>query len=309
MAGADTEHFMHGSLGWRVRLAAAFGVVYLVWGSTYLAIRVGVVHLPPALFAGVRFVIAGLVLGLYARLSGQAFPEGMREWRTIALAGVLMLVGANGLVVWGEQWVPSNQAALIVATSALWIAGLGTLGAQGHPLSRQSKVGLAIGFGGVAALLLSRQGYSLDHLWGQLAILLSTLFWSSGSIYVKRRKPTTPPLMTAALQMGIAGLVLCTLGIAAGELPRWVWEPSALYALGYLIVFGSMLAYGAYMWLLHQVRPALLGTYAYVNPAVAVLLGWWILGETLSPVQLIGMAVILLGVLLVSTADLERSFR
>ncbi|MEK9133905.1 MAG: EamA family transporter, partial [Pseudomonadota bacterium] len=139
---------------WRWKVIIAFTAVYIIWGSTYLAIRVGVQQLPPALFAGARFVIAGILLALYARLSGQKFPVHLREWRTIAITALFMLVGANGLVVWGEQWVPSNQAALIVATTALWLAGFGTLGSHGQKLGPRTVLGLAVGFFGAAMLLL-----------------------------------------------------------------------------------------------------------------------------------------------------------
>lgn len=292
---------MHHDARWRLNVAVAFAAVYLIWGSTYLAIRIGVQELPPALFAGARFVTAGLLLALYARLSGQKFPRAGREWRTIAVAAVFMLVGANGLVVWGEQWVASNQAALLVATTALWLAGFGTLGSQGQRLTRRTLLGLSIGFVGAATLLLPQDGFIFEHLGGQLAILTASLSWSAGSIYVKRWKPATPPLMSAAMQSLTAGLILGTLGLGLGEAERWVWTPNALLALAYLIVFGSCFAYAAYVWLLHTVSPAALGTYAYVNPVVAVILGWLILDESLSAVQIGGMVVILLGVVLVTS--------
>src|SRR3989344_4085766 len=156
---------------WRWKVIVAFAAVYIIWGSTYLAIRVGVQQLPPALFAGSRFVVAGILLALYARLSGQKFPTHLREWRTIAITALFMLVGANGLVVWGEQWVPSNQAALIVATTALWLPGLCTLGVHGQKLSPRTVLWLAVGFFGAAMLLLPVNGFTLDHLWAQLAVL------------------------------------------------------------------------------------------------------------------------------------------
>lgn len=287
---------------WRLKVAAAFAIVYLVWGSTYLAIRVGVAELPPALFAGARFLAAGLLLLAYARLTGQAWPAGGREWRTLAVVAVLLLVTANGLVVWGEQWVASNQAALIVATTALWIAGLGALGPSGEPLAGRAVAGLAIGLAGVAVLLDPPTAFGRDLFLGQLAILGASVSWASGSIYARRARPKTPPLMAAAWQSLIAGAVLTALGLALGEAPRWEWTSTGAAALLYLIVFGSCLAYAAYVWLLHEVTPAALGTYAYVNPAVAVVLGWWLLDERLDGRQLLGMAVILAGVVLVSTA-------
>lgn len=291
---------------WRLRVALAFTTVYFVWGSTYLAIRIGVESLPPALFAGARFLAAGLLLTIYARLARQTFPRSAREWRTVWVAAVLLLVGANGLVVWGEQWVPSNQAALLAASVALWLAGLGVLGRNGEPLSGQRRLGLVIGFAGVAVLVWPADGFSLDHFGAQLAILAAGLSWAAGSIYMKRARPTTPPLMSAAMQSLLAGVLLGSIGFAAGEAERWSWNREALLALAYLAVFGSCLAYAAYVWLLHEVSPAALGTYAYVNPAVAVVLGAWLLDETLNGAQLAGTAVILLGVILVSLPPIGR---
>ena len=287
---------------WRWKVIIAFAAVYIIWGSTYLAIRVGVQKLPVALFAGSRFIIAGTLLALYARWSGQKFPARLREWRTIAITALLMLVGANGLVVWGEQSVPSNQAALIVATTALWLAGFGTLGARGQKLSQSTVVGLAVGFFGAAMLLLPENGFALDHFWAQLAVLAACPLWAAGSMYAKHSQLSTPPLMVAGLQSLVAGVVFCGFGLSFGESARWSWSPDAMAALVYLIVFGSCFAYAAYVWLLHEVSPSALGTYAYINPLVAVALGWWVLGETLSVKQLVGTVVILLGVTLVSIA-------
>jgi drug/metabolite transporter (DMT)-like permease len=290
----------HHDRAWRWKVILAFAAVYIIWGSTYLAIRIGVQHLPPALFAGARFLVAGILLALYARLNGQKFPVHWREWRTITITALFMLVGANGLVVWGEQWVPSNQAALIVATTALWLAGFGTLGAQGQKLSLQTLIGLAVGFFGVALLLLPEKGFALNHFGAQLAILAASPLWAAGSMVAKRGRLTTPPLMVAALQSLVAGIVFCVFGFSAGEAVRWNNTPEALMALAYLIVFGSCLAYAAYIWLLHEVSPALLGTYAYINPLVAVTLGWLVLQETLNANQIAGTVVILIGVMLVS---------
>jgi len=291
---------------WRLRVILAFATVYFVWGSTYLAIRIGVHALPPALFAGARFLAAGLLLIVYARLANQAIPRTGREWRTVLVAAVLLLVGANGLVVWGEQWVPSNQAALLASSVALWLAGLGILGHDGNALSMQRLLGLVAGFAGVVVLMWPADGFAFDHFGAQLAILAAGLSWAAGSIYMKRAKPATPPLMSAAVQSLIAGLLLLALGMLDGETERWVWDREAMLALAYLVVFGSCLAYAAYVWLLHEVSPAALGTYAYINPAVAVVLGAWVLDETLSGMQLAGMVIILLGVILVSLPPLAR---
>ena len=189
---------MQHDAAWRWKVIVAFAAVYIMWCSTYLAFRIGVRQLPPALFAGVRFIFAGILLALYARLSGQKFPTHLREWRTIAITALFMLVGANGLVVWGEQWVPSNQAALIVATTALWLAGFGTLGTDGHRLEPRTVLGLAIGLFGVAMLMLPERGFSLEHFGAQLAVLAACPLWAAGSMVAKRSRLTTPPLSYAA---------------------------------------------------------------------------------------------------------------
>ena len=290
----------------RFKIVIAFLTLYLVWGSTYLAIRVGVHDMPPALFSAARFVISGLALGLYAHLRGEALPQSFAAWKVTVIMGILLLAGGNGLVVWGEQWVPSNQAALIVATTALWLGGLGTLGPQGQPLTRITLLGLMAGFAGVALLMFpDGEKFSFDHLGGQLGILLAAFLWSSGSIYGKRHPSGTPPMMSAALQMLAGGAVLTVIGLATGEVAHWQWTLKGTGALGYLIAFGT-LGFVAFTWLLHTVTPSQLGTYAYVNPAVAVVLGWWLLGETLTRTQLLGMTVILIGVILVTASSSRR---
>lgn len=286
-----------------VQIAAAFAIVYLVWGSTYLAIRVGVQHLPPWLFAGVRFLIAGALMLLYARARGARLPTTGRDWTSIAVTGLLMLVAGNGLVTWSEQWIESNQAALIVATSALWLAWIGTWGAHGERLNVLTLTGLGLGFGGVAVLVQSGLSLRTAPPLAYAALSLAPLTWAAGSVWSRRAPVSCPPVMTAALQMLLAGVVMTAAGLALGEAPRWVNEPRALAALAYLVLFGSCLAYGAYLWLVHEVPPARLGTYAYVNPAVAVVLGWWILDEHLNGTQVAGTVIILLGVLLVTWAS------
>jgi drug/metabolite transporter (DMT)-like permease len=291
---------VHPDPSWKLKAALAFAAVYIAWGSTYLVIRIGSTELPPALFAGFRFLLAALLLTVMARIAGQRIPRTPREWRESAIVGICMLATANGLVVWGERWVPSNQAALLVATAALWIAGFGTLGAKGHKLAPRTLVGLLVGFGGAIVLLLPTRGFSFDHFGGQLAILGSALAWSAGSIYAKRNHSNTALLAAAAVQSLIAGVFLTSIGLIAGEAARWTWSPTALWTIGYLAVLGSCVGYFGYIWLVHNVNPAALGTYAYVNPAVAVLLGWLFLDESLDAAQWIGMIIILIGVVLVS---------
>jgi drug/metabolite transporter (DMT)-like permease len=290
-----------------LQIVLAFAIVYLVWGSTYLAIRVGVAHLPPALFAGVRFLIAGAIMLAYARLRGGALPRTAVEWRNVAVTSLLMLVGANGLVTWAEQWIESNQAALLVATSALWLAGLGTLGPSGERVNLFTILGLLLGFGGVAVLVGNGLQMKSAPVLAYVGISISPLLWAAGTVWSRRYPVAGTPIMTAALQTLIAGLVMTALGLLLGEAQRWNWDAEAMAALAYLIVFGSCIAYAAFFWLVHEVPPARLGTYAYINPAVAVLLGWWILDEHLSATQVLGTVIILAGVVIVTFASRPRT--
>ncbi len=282
------------------KIALALLTVYVIWGSTYLAIRFGVAVTPPYLFASTRFVAAGLILLLYARATGLTLPTTRADWKVITITAVLLLVGANGLVTWSEQWVESNQAALMVATSALWMAGFGTLGARGERQSLLTWAGLLVGFLGVAVLVGEGLLHKSAPTGAYVALVISPIFWAAGSIYGRRNPQQCAPLMTAALQMLIAGVLMAGVGFATGEHERWRWTAQSWGAWAYLTVLGSCIAYGAYYWLVHNVTPALLGTYAYVNPAIAVLLGAWLGAEHLSGMQMIGTGVILGGVIAVT---------
>ncbi len=284
----------------RLALVSAFAVVYIVWGSTYLGIRIAVQDLPPGLLAGVRFILAGLTLGALALARGQAPPRSAGEWGTTAILAVAFIVLGNGVVTWAQQWVPSNQAALIIASSALFTAWFGTFGRRGVALSRATRLGLFAGLGGTALMVWPEGGSEGvpggDLLWPKAAIVLSTLAWSWGVMHSRNSQITMKPLMFAACQMLIGGGVLTLIGLANGELARWTWTLPGIGGLLYLTVFGSCLAYTTYMWLLNQTTPARLGTVAYVNPAIATLLGWWVVDERLTGLQLAGMAVILVSV-------------
>lgn len=279
----------------RVRIAIAFLTLYLVWGSTYLAIRIGVHHWPPASFAALRWLIAGAAFVLYARARGQRLPHTRREWQTLAVLGLLLIVGGNGLVVYAERDVPSNLAALIIATAALWIAALGAIGARGERVHRQAIFGLVAGFAGVALLMWPTGTASAASLRGQAVIALAAFLWATGTIFARRRQPTTPALMATGLQSLIGGSALIAWSLMRGEWSQLHTDATGLAALAYLTVFGSM-GFFAYNWLMHRTTPARLGTYAYVNPAIAVLLGWWLLDEALTARQLVGMAIIVAGV-------------
>jgi len=285
-----------------LQMTAAFAVVYLVWGSTYLAIRIAVQDVPPGLLAGLRFTAAGLILGGAALLRGMPVPTSWRAWRVMVVMGLALVVAGNGFVTWAEQWVPSNQAALIIASSAFWMAWFGTLGPRGTALTRTAKIGLAIGFTGVILLVWPQTTEAGGMLLPMVAILGSAVAWCGGTIYGRNANVNVAPLMFAGGQMLIGGLVLTAWGLSAGEADRIEWTASGVAGLLYLTIFGSCLAYGTFIWLIHHTTPARLGTIAYVNPAVATVLGWWILDERLAGSQFIGMLVILMGVIIVARA-------
>jgi drug/metabolite transporter (DMT)-like permease len=285
----------------RLQFILAFAIVYIVWGSTYLAIRIGVADLPPALLAGARNTSAAVVLMLIAWQRTGMAPWRSPDWKIAVPVGLAMIALANGFTTWGEDWVPSNQAALISVCSALFTAWFGTFGPRGHALSVRAKTGLAIGFVGALLLLMPGHGFSFQHLGAQLLILISTASWAGGAMWGRHKQPTTPPLMLASMQMLTGGVALLIVGFATGEASQWQWTFRGVGAVVYLAVFGSCLSYTTYIWLVRKVTPDKLSTIAYVNPLVAVILGWVVLGETLNGWQVGGMFVLLFGVLLINT--------
>lgn len=262
--------------------------------------KIGVANLAPATFAGVRFTLAGALLALFARMRGSAFPASALEWRRAVLMGLLTVFVSAGINNYAIQWVPSNQSALINTTSAFWIAGLATLGPRGHRLTTRAQLGLTIGFVGAALIVWPRDGFSLEAIGPQLAIVLACAAWALGTLYYRSVAPKTDPLMFTGLQMLTGGLMLLGFGAVTGGLGVWKWSWGGAGTILYLAIFSSCLSYSAYAWLMVNTTPDKLATYSYVNPAVAALLGWLLLGEHLTGTQLAGMLVILAGVALVT---------
>jgi drug/metabolite transporter (DMT)-like permease len=290
-----------------LRVALAFAIVYVVWGSTYLAIRIGVQGIPPATFAGSRFVAAGGLLLIIAALRGARWPASLMEWGRLSLTGVILLGAANGLVTWASQWVASNLAALVVASSALWLALIGAIGPTGDKVSAGRMFGLLTGFAGVALLLGTRPPEADVPPLAYVGLLLAPLFWAGGSIFARRHPAGCSPLVAIGIQMLAAGLVLSLIALIFERNIAFEVDMRAWLAWLYLLVFGSCIGYAAYIWLVHEVTPSSLGTFAYVNPMVAAVLGWWLLDERLSGSQIIGAMIILLGVILVSASARRRA--
>jgi drug/metabolite transporter (DMT)-like permease len=275
----------------------ALGTIYLVWGSSFLFTKLAVTNLPPALFSGIRFVTAGTLLAIISRVwSGSPYPRRGIEWRHVIITGFFMVFVSNGLNTWSMRYLASNQSALLNGTAAFWIAGLGVFGRRGHPLTRWAVVGLCIGFLGAALMLIPKEPLSTHSLLAQAGALTACFSWSLGTLYYRSIDTKLSSLMFMGMQMLMGGLMLLAVGIANGDAAHWAPNASGLAALIYLTFFSSCLAYTAYGWLSLNAAPALIGTYGYVNPAIAAFLGWQFLNEHLSGTQLVGMVVIIVGV-------------
>lgn len=272
---------------------AALLAVYLIWGSTYLAIRIALEGFPPFLMAGVRFILAGGALFVFLRGRGTPTPS-RRQWLGAAAIGGLLLLGGNGGVVFAEQTVASGLTALGVATVALWSAVFA--GLWGHWPRRLEWVGLVLGFGGVA--LLNLGGNLRASPAGSVALAVATVSWAFGSMW-SRHLDLPSGLMAAAAEMLAGGAMLLLASAVVGESRPVLHSTRPLWALAYLVVFGSWLGFSAYVFLLRRVRPAVATSYAYVNPVIAVLLGVSFAGETIATNEWLAMPVILAGVALV----------
>ncbi len=290
----------------RLRVWAALGAIYLIWGSTYLGIRFAIETMPPFLMAAVRFLIAGALLYAIRRLMGDRRP--MRdEWRSSAIVGLFLLTGGNGCVVFAEQWVPSGLTALIIGTTPLWIVLLDWLRPGGHRPAWRAFLGVAVGFAGIALLIgpAAFQGASRGQLLGSLLLIFGTLLWAIGSLYGRSARPPSSPLLGVSMQMLAGGAGLLILGTLAGQWSRFnpsAFSAKSLLAIAYLIVVGAWVAYTAYAWLLRNAPMPLVATYAYVNPVVAIFLGSLLASEAVTPRTLVAATIVLGAVVLTTTA-------
>ena len=275
---------------------AALWTVYIVWGSTYLAIRITVETLPPLVTGGVRFIVAGLVMAAFLRL--KRGPGGFRltpkELAAAAFIGTALIVGGNGLVMIAEQYVPSGVASLLIATVPLWVILFRKLTGDRVPLG--TLIGVVIGFAGVAILVLpSGEGATEAPIGGMLMLILAAFFWAIGTFSSRRVSLPSDPFTSTAAQMATGGVVSLALGLARGEaagLDISTFSARSMWAVVYLIVVGSLFAFTAYVWLLQHAPVSKVATYAYVNPVIAVFLGWLVLAEELTPTVIVGAAVI-----------------
>jgi drug/metabolite transporter (DMT)-like permease len=293
-----------------VRVVVAYFSLFIVWGSTYLAIRIGVMDIPPALLAGMRFLASGSILLAGGKIWNRPFPASGPGWRHLAVIGMFLLVGGNGLVVWSEQWVPSGLAALIVATVPLFMSSIDAIIPGGHKLSTLGWLGILIGFGGVVVLVSPSLGITSGdqiNFGGIVGLVGASFLWSIGSIYSKRHPVEGDIFINTGIQMLAGGAVLTVIGLVAGEWEAIRWTMNGVLAVVYLIVFGSIIGFTSYAYLLRHVPAAKASTYAYVNPIVAVILGALILAEPVDFRTVVATAVILGGVAIVQLARMRSA--
>lgn len=290
----------------RAQIIAAFASIYVIWGSTYLAIRYAVETIPPFVMGGVRFLISGTILYLWSRYRGAQRPTRI-HWRNAIVAGGFLLLGGNGAVVWAEQFVPSGLTALLVSILPFWLVIIEWVRPPRRRPSGAVLVGLVLGFVGIIVLVgpSGVGGHGNVAPLGALVLILGSLSWAIGSFWSRDAQLPESGLLTTGMEMLGGGALLMIVGALSGELTQLdVHAISKASAIGllYLVTFGSLLGFTSYIWLLDKVSPARLGTYAYVNPLVAVMLGWAIAGERLSIRTGVAAAIVICAVALITTA-------
>jgi len=286
----------------RLKLLLAFGAIYFIWGSTFLAIRFAVQTLPPLLTMGTRHLAAGMLLFAWLAATGNRVRPERRLWLPAFFSGGCLFLGCHGLLAWAEIRIDSGLAALLSSTLPIWMVLLARLRGQESELNPRVLAGIVIGFAGVAVLTpMNFSGPQAEGLRA-LAILVAEILWAAGAIYARGVKSPAPPFTFAAMQMLAGGVLLWVVGLAMGEardIRADAFTAQSVLSLAYLIVFGSLVTFSAYVWLLQVSSPAIVSTHSYVNPLVAVLLGWAAGGEAITWRTALGAAVILASVALV----------
>lgn len=294
-----------------ITIVLAFAAIYIIWGTTYLGIRIAIETIPPFFMSAVRFLIAGTIAFVFLRARGVPLPNRV-EWRSALVIGAFLLVGGNGLVTWSEQQVPSGIAALVVATMPLWMTSFDWLIFRGVSPSRQVIFGLVLGFLGIGLLigpgqLLGNATYGLPTL---LILLMAPILWSLGSLHSRNAPQPENVFMATAIEMLAGGVLLLIAGLITGEtaaLNVAAISARSVVAMLYLTVFGSIIALTAYVWLLKSVHPSRVATYTYVNPVIALFLGWLVFSEPITAQTLVAVVVILLAVILITAQRGQRT--
>jgi drug/metabolite transporter (DMT)-like permease len=291
----------------KARAWTALIAVYIVWGSTYLAIRFVVETIPPFLSAGTRFLISGAILYLWRRLSGDTAPKKV-EWRSAAIIGLLLLLGGNGALVWAEQRIPSGIASLFIGTTPVWMVLIDAVRRNGQRANWLTWLGVLVGLIGTALLANPWQTHTASPAldpFGMAVLIFAALSWSIGSLYSRKASLPVSPLMGTGMEMLVGSLGLFTFGTLVGEWGQLNISAISLRSLGglaYLIIFGSMIGFVAYTWLLRNAPTPMVSTYAYVNPVVAIVLGSVFAHEAMEGIEIVSALIIIGGVVLITTA-------
>lgn len=298
----------------RFAVFLAFGLVYFFWGSTYLAIDIAVEKIPPALMCGVRFLVAGSFMLAFCALRGKTIVYKPRQLGEMAVVGILLLMGGNLTLSFAEKHVASGLAALIIAITPLWFLVLDTLLLGDHHVSIRGKIGLALGIVGLVVLLwpqlTATTAFGRTELWSSLSLIGGSFSWALGSVLAKKWKsPDVDPFSAIAWEMVAAGLANLLFAVVAGDFSYVVWTTRGVGATLYLVVCGSWIGYTAYIWLLGHVPTSKVSTYAYVNPVVAVFLGWLVLHEPVDAYILAGSAIVIASVVLVTSAEVRKKLK
>lgn len=280
--------------------------IYIIWGTTYLAIRIGVHDLPPVLFTGLRWLVAGPIMFTFLFLRKHKLPS-KEDLKHLAIIGLLLLGGGNGFVVFAEQWVPSGLTALLITTVPFWVVGIESFYPVKKKINSLIIVGLILGLIGVLLIFGGDLNKIFDpsYIKGVIGLMIAVFLWSIGTVYSKHKKVSVHPLMGASIEMIIAGVLITLFGLIIGEGNSFHFTNESFLAYLYLVVFGSLVGYGSYIYAIAHLPISLVSTYAYVNPIIALFLGWLILGEPITIWIFIASIVILVGVTLIKKGSLS----
>lgn len=274
--------------------------IYIIWGTTYLAIRIGVKDLPPVLFTGLRWLAAGPIMLFFLMIKKYPLPK-KSDLKNLAIIGLLLLGGGNGFVVFAEQWVPSGLTALLITTVPFWVVGLESFYPVRKKIDRKIIIGLILGLIGVLFIFGGdiQKIFDSTYIVGVIGLMIAVFLWSLGTLYSKHKKVSVHPLMGAAIQMIIAGITITLFGLLIGEGNKFQFSHESFLAYLYLVVFGSLIGYGSYIYAISHLPLSLVSTYAYVNPIIALFLGWLVLNEPINIWIVVASVVILVGVTLI----------
>lgn len=293
----------------QLQVAIAFAMVYVLWGSTFLAIGIAVKHMPPTMMGATRFLISGSAMLAICLFTRRSIRITMEDFWKLALIGVLLLTGGNVVVGWAEKYVPTGLAALILSITPIWVAIVEAWILRSDRLSWRGVLGLVLGTTGLLVLLWPKlhatTALGRMQLLGCIALIFAALSWTCGSILSRRSSLTVGPIVATGWEMAIAGTVNFLLALGLGDVHKVDWNMPAVLSITYLVIGGSLLGFTAYIWLLEHVPTAKVATYAYVNPIVAVILGAVVLHEKIDAYIVVGSAVIVAGVILVTTSKIR----